>query len=423
MVSRIRLRFVLAVLVFLMTVLGRMSLSVQAQDANVRATATEWASDEPLRKGLPDRLTGVTDGAVSVADLAGDDRPDLVITGTAGDRRGRPSTVLYRNDGDDTFTAIDANIPNVAASATATGDVNGDGDLDLLVAGKTARGRVAALYLGDGASGFTTAGAAFPGVSGGSASFGDVNGDEELDLLLTGRRLSGGAGTPTARLYLGGGDGGFTRARAGLTGVSKSASALGDVNEDGNLDLLITGSNADGVPTTTLYLGNGFGDFNKAGTDFEGLEQGSAALHDLNGDGNLDALITGLNAKKEPSTRLYVGDGAGGFTAKTAGLPDVVDGSVSIGDVDADNHPDLVITGKNSAGTPIAALYLGDEGVRFSEARAELEGVWGSASLMADVDGDRRLDLLVTGENERGEPTANLYFGDGDGSFEEALIE
>ncbi len=369
------------------------------------------------RNGQPASLTGVAEGAVSVGDVSGDGRPDLFITGNARSTRSRPSTTLYVNDGDGSFTDTEAGLPNVQGSATALGRVDGDDDLDLLVTGDGTRGRVAELYLGGDNADFTPSGANFAAVSGGAVASGDVNGDDDLDFLITGRTLSGGSATPTATLYLGSGDGGFTRARAGLAGVAKSASALGDVNRDGHLDLLITGIDTAGVPTTTLYLGNGYGDFTEANANLPGLSRGAAALHDLDGDGHLDVLISGLNEEEEPSTHLYLGDGTGAFTEASVKLPDVGNGTVSIGDVDGDNYADVLITGEEETGTSIATLYLGDEGARFSAARVDLSGVSRSATAIADVDGDGHLDLLITGEGDRGKPTATLYRGDGDGGF------
>jgi hypothetical protein len=75
--------------------------------------------------------------------------------------------------------------------------------------------------------------------------------------VITGKHF----GDLTTTLYLGDGSGGFSEADAGLTGVAGgSSSTLGDVDGDGNLDLVITGEDPNDDPTTTLYLGDGSGE-------------------------------------------------------------------------------------------------------------------------------------------------------------------
>ena len=97
---------------------------------------------------------------------------------------------------------------------------------------------------------FTRAGAGLAGVWGGSSTLGDVDGDGNPDLVITG---GDAGGNPTSTVYLGDGSGGFSRADAGLTGVAIGSSTVGDVDGDGNPDLVITGADPNGYPTTTLY--------------------------------------------------------------------------------------------------------------------------------------------------------------------------
>lgn len=174
------------------------------------------------------------------------------------------------------------------------------------------------------------------GLENGSISIADVNTDGAPDVLLTGRDAQR---TEYARLYLGDGTGSSTQANAGLTGVDFGSSSIADVNGDGHPDLLITGSS-----TATLYLGDGTGAFTEANAGLVGVHSSSSSIADVNGDGNPDLLITGSDGE-DTTTTLYLGDGSGNFTEANAGLPGVYSGPSSIGDVNNDGRQDLLIAG------------------------------------------------------------------------------
>jgi len=324
-------------------------------------------------------------------------REDPVLLGAASSLRQKQSTANL-------VTRAAAGLSGVGnGSSSSIADVDGDGNLDLLTTGADANGNeTATLYLGDGQGGFSEANAGLTGVWPSSSSIADVNGDGNPDLLITGAPASG---DPVATLYLGDGQGNFTEANAGLTGVYRSSTSIADVDGDGNQDLLTTGADANGDETATLYLGDGQGGFSEANAGLTGVQRSSTSIADVNGDENPDLLITGSG-----TATLYLGDGQGDFSEANAGLTGVDRSSSSIADVDGDGNPDLLITGSGTA-----TLYLGDGQEGFSEAEAGLTGVDEGSTSIADVDGDGNNDLLITGGN-----TATLYLGDGQGSFSEA---
>jgi hypothetical protein len=154
-----------------------------------------------------------------------------------------------------------------------------------------------------------------------------VDGDGNLDLLIT--------GDGTATLYLGDGNGGFTEAGAGLTGVERGSSSIGDVNNDGNLDLLITGEDANFNRTATVYLGDGTGEFTEQDAGLTGVFGGSSTFRDVDNDGNLDLLITGKDADNNPTATLYENLASGNFLEETAVQTVTSDGTVEFGSTGA----------------------------------------------------------------------------------------
>ena len=183
------------------------------------------------------------------------------------------------------------------------------------------------------------------GVLGGSVAFSDIDGDNDNDLLITGQNISIERSTI---LYTN--DGGiFTKVMdTPFEDVYLSAVAFSDVDGDGDEDLLITGENSLYEDIAKLYI-NDEGNFTEnPDTPFDGASLGSSAFADIDGDGDDDLLITGINNSNEEVAKLYTNDG-GNFTE----VPDTpFDGvwlsSIAFSDVDSDGDEDLLISGKDS---------------------------------------------------------------------------
>lgn len=353
-----------------------------------------------MRSGttLPGR-PGVTRPSVSTGDVNGDGTPDILLVGTGDEAP--PEARLYLGAGDGTFTSATVDLPTVGEGASAIADVNEDGHPDLLMTGSgpDLDGVGARLYLGNGDGTFERANADLMGLERGSISAADVNGDGHPDVLLTGQDEERNKHT---KLYLGDGTGSFIDADAGLQGVAFGSSSIADVNGDGHPDLLISG-NSDNGRITKLYLGTGNGTFSEANASLKGVYDSSTSIADVNGDGNLDLLITGADATLDPTTTLYLGNGDGTFPEANADLTDVSDGSTSIADVNEDGRADLLVTGNRTA-----TLYLGGPNGAFQKADAGLTGVRYSATSITDVDTDGDLDLLIAGNDGLHSPT-RLY--------------
>lgn len=97
-----------------------------------------------------------------------------------------PITRVYRNNGNGEFEGLDLNFVGVYSGSVAWGDCNNDGYMDVLITGYTGTERVLKLYINDGSGNFSEEGSSFIGVENGSAVFGDYDNDGDLDVLLTG---------------------------------------------------------------------------------------------------------------------------------------------------------------------------------------------------------------------------------------------
>ncbi|WP_310396484.1 FG-GAP-like repeat-containing protein [Hymenobacter sp.] len=289
-------------------------------------------------------------------------------------------------------------VPGPTASLVA-GDVDGDGDLDLVTTGGTTVG----IRLNDGTGGFNNApdltapaGSALNG-----ATLADVDADGRLDLLTSGNNfldtwLNTGAGT-------------FARtSRFAVSGLLMAPVAA-DLDADGDLDVLLADP---GFRTVHVCLNAGTGTFG-SGTDVPmGEYVYSVAVADLDADGDVDFVGAGAVNGNYTSGYANVRLNAGNATFGSA--PDVttgaLSGAVALGDLDGDGDADLVV---GNVIAPTNVLLNNGNGT-FGSAPDVTSGSNTDAVALADVDGDGDLDLLQTVSQVNG---IVLNLNDGTGRF------
>ena len=210
------------------------------------------------------------------------------------------------------------------ARAVTTADVNGDGHPDVLIA--CAAGLEVRLGVGDG-----TIGPAIVTASGLSrfVASGDLDGDGQLDVVVAGDSLHVGVRT-------GNGDGTFQSMVPYGVAKGPSAAVLVDLNGDGHLDLVCA---ADGARGASILLGDGAGGFGAHSDIAFGLFPSGLAAGDLDHDGDLDVVVADRGTS---SLHVLLGDGAGHLAlAGTATLPAPAI-SVTLSDLDGDTWLDAV---------------------------------------------------------------------------------
>ncbi len=227
-----------------------------------------------------------------------------------------------------------------------------------------------------------------------SVALGDVDGDGHIDLVCGNEEqdhvyLSEGAGFSNTPHW-----------SSPTSGVTKAA-ALSDVDGDGDLDLVLAGDN----PYLVVYLyRNDEGMFAASpawsATDLWPTKARnyprSVALGDVNGDGNPDLVV----GNRRFPDRLYLGDG-NTFQTNPSWSPALLTQTyaIAMGDVDGDGDLDMVCgnDGPNQ-------LFLNERGL-FASAPAWLSGEtgWTWAVALGDVDGDGDLELArLSRANGRG---------------------
>ncbi|MCG3155550.1 MAG: hypothetical protein DKINENOH_02156 [bacterium] len=339
-------------------------------------------------------LTGVYKSSVAWGDYDNDGDLDILLTGLSD---ADAIAKVYQNTGG-IFSDIGAGLTGVWYSSVTWGDYDNDGDLDILLTGAdVSLNLFAKVYQNTGGT-FTDIGAGLTAVYRSSVAWGDYDNDGDLDILLTGHN-----GTNSiAKVYQNTG-GAFADISAGLTWINRGSVAWGDYDNDGDLDILLPG-NSDAGYFAKVYQNNS-GVFTGMSAGLTAVGESSAAWGDYDNDGDIDILLTGETASGRIA-KVYQNSG-GAFTDIGAGLSEVGQGSVAWGDYDNDGDLDILLTGETISGR-IARVYQNSGGA-FTDIGAGLTGVLGSSVAWGDYDNDGDLDILLTGQGAGFTDVAKIY--------------
>jgi hypothetical protein len=318
------------------------------------------------RLTLSQSLTGISHGSLSFADYDRDGDLDLAITGKVTEGYG--TTKIYQNDGDGNFSESGIEIIDVYTSSLAWGDYDNDGDLDLVLIGARmgAPGIVARIYKNKGDGTFEDSEITdLTPVAGGSVAWADYDNDGDLDLALSGD--TGVAGNYICKIYKNdyrnNPTNPFSVVGSTLTGVMNSSLAWGDYNNDGWLDIAICGQSTEGY-ISEIWKNNA-GTFTKAQSLTPGVYNSSLAWGDYDNDGNLDLVVIGGASGETRTSKIYKNSGeSGGYSfsvdAGQTYLTAVDQGSVAWCDYDGDKDIDLALTGSSASGA-VTKIYRNDE--------------------------------------------------------------
>ena len=368
-----------------------------------KKTYTDVTSDQvdqdytELFTDIGTSLTTVSTGSAAWGDYDNDGSLDLVVEGDAY-VVGSASSKIYHNDGSGKFTDIGAGIDNLYYGSAAWGDYDNDGDLDLAITGFNSNGYCRTkVYRNDGNGIFTDIGVSIPGLGGGcDIAWGDYDNDGKLDLAVAGSSTAGNI----ARIYHNDGNDKFTDIGANLSSVDRCSLAWGDLDNDGDLDLVIVGSYY-----LTIYRNDGNGKFTPTILWGGGTVLGDVSLCDYDNDGDLDIAVMG-NSPTGNIVKIYRNDGNLKFTDIAANITGVAYGSLSWGDYDNDGYSDLIVSGSYSC-----KIYHNDRNGTFNDIGADLPDVSSSSVAFGDCDNDFDLDFIVLGNDYNGRVTC-LYRND-----------
>lgn len=245
-------------------------------------------------------LLGLHSGALEWIDFDNDGDLDLLAAGEDSEANFR--TNLYVSDGEGGFREIDSDLIDVAYGDADWADFDGDGDFDLALAGTTPNGFAAKIYENDAGT-FREHAASLEGVAFASLAWGDYDGDSDPDLLLAGGRMATLLFRGRARLYRND-NGAFAAVDLNMYPALAGSVSWGDYDSDGDGDAFIVGAESHmGHRVARLFAIDGAILTLKSyliGSMFMSADWG-----DMDNDGDLDLLTSGQTSLGHPSTTLY----------------------------------------------------------------------------------------------------------------------
>ncbi|CAK9027204.1 FG-GAP repeat protein (Fragment) [Durusdinium trenchii] len=299
---------------------------------------------------VPDVVYATPDGPnfVAIGDLNGDGDNDLAVANRDAD-----SVSVLLNNGDGSYAPAVTYAAGDYSASVAIGDLDGDGDNDLVVGNRDSDNASVLMNNGDGTF---AAGVIYPAGGGPqSVVIGDLDGDGDNDVAVANVDVDANDvtfGQSGITVLLNNGNATFAAGVPYDTGVGPLSVALGDLDGDGDLDVATANFSGDNV-SILLNAGNGTFDADvRYAAGSAGSQPAAVALGDLDGDGDNDLVVTTTGGSFR-DIFVLPNNGDGTLASSTLYGVDTTPVSVAVGDLDNDGDLDAAVANLNGSNVSV----------------------------------------------------------------------
>lgn len=343
-------------------------------------------------------INEVYSGTILSGDLDNDGDMDLLQSGIGTAINGLSARAsIFLNDGAGNFTLEIQNFNNFSSiEGLLMSDLDNDQDIDILI---TASNRTD-FYRNNGQAQFDyVPNTPFSPSFLGDLVAGDVDGDGDNDVLQFGKSGSGSADPYFALLFLNNGSGTFTQSQnTPFIPFNNLKLEFIDLEGDGDLDILSFGGDINNSAQVAIFENDGSGNYSIfSNSNIAPHIADEISVGDIDNDGDQDVLISGEMVG--PKTALYINDGSGQFSELTnTPFPDIFASSNALADLDNDNDLDVLLIGSLAGGFPnIFSIIFENSGNNAFIASDSLIGVYIPANTISDFNGDGKNDIIIQG--------------------------
>lgn len=341
--------------------------------------------------GIPD----LSYSAMDLADYDGDGDLDMIVAGAVDNFE--ETTNLYENV-DGTYLLADVALPAIRTGVVLFVDIDADGDQDVFLSGESQDEPYTGIFVYQEGFFMELETSLAPFGEYAAADFGDYDQDGDLDLII-----SGGDVTKLYNFQ----EGVFTEVEAPFADLDFSTVAWVDYDNDGDLDLSISGDSG-ALPVSKLYS-NKDGVFTEVDFSPVDFHSGDMAWGDYDNDGDKDLAIVGFDEYLDGQTLVYRNDGGGAFKNIGVSILGVSKSSADWGDVDNDGDLDLLVSGScDDCGVLMTSIFRNDNG-SFNDIYPGFQNTERGDARYVDYDNDGDLDVMIVGQLLSGEFFSGLY--------------